>query len=71
MDEQDEGQSFVTIYHGRTIGTAKMVGVTTDPATVALVARRRCFARSESLTCMPITNHSQVILIRIHQSYCL
>lgn len=39
MDE-DEGTTFVTIYHGKTIASAKMIGVTTDPETVACVAER-------------------------------
>jgi hypothetical protein len=39
MDDE-QGMTFVVIYHGRTIATAKMIGTTTDPPTAAVVARR-------------------------------
>jgi hypothetical protein len=40
MDEEPQGRTFVAIYHGATIASARLVGVTMDPETVAFAAER-------------------------------
>jgi hypothetical protein len=40
MDEEVQGRTFVAIYHGATIASARLVGVTMDPETVICAAER-------------------------------